>query len=352
MALNSYAGGRFEVVKRGYIGNSFDIDLHSAYPFIISQLPDISKGSWVKVAEVNQDALLGFYRVIVDIPPNKLTPLPFRLGPNLMVYPCGQFETYITNLEYNACFEDIDIKVIRGYEFYDKNPSFPFYNEIHRLYDLKKITPKEDFKYSLIKIIMNSLYGSFYEKHKQEDYYYTGKMFNPIYASLITSGTRALIWNMVKKYYKNIIAIATDGIILDTEPDLIPSNELGNWDLEASGDTIILRSGIYKIGDTIRNRGLSKVAHFSTPHGDFNDIFSYIKNVPELTKYSISSIRPRSMGECLLHTKKLSKEDINVFQNITYNIDINSDHKRIWNDNFKNGGEIFERNIDSLPLFL
>ena len=45
-AFNSYFGGRFEMIKRGFIGNAWLYDINSAYPYALSKIPDITKGSW------------------------------------------------------------------------------------------------------------------------------------------------------------------------------------------------------------------------------------------------------------------------------------------------------------------
>ena len=40
-------GGRFEMCKRGFLGNTWTYDINSAYPEAMRNLPDFSDGYWV-----------------------------------------------------------------------------------------------------------------------------------------------------------------------------------------------------------------------------------------------------------------------------------------------------------------
>jgi len=352
ISLNSYSGGRFEVIKRGYIEKAYSIDINSAYPFAMLNLLDIRHGKWKKVTEPDDEALMGFYFCKLYVPYMKLAPLPFRIN-SLITFPCGEFYTYITKLEYDKLKEDIDIQIIRGYEYYDNEPSYPIRDKILELYELKKNTPKEDFRYNLIKIIMNSLYGVFYEKtYTGEKTYKAGKMFNPVYASYITANCRMQLWDIIKKYQKHVLSCATDGLLLDKLPDIEYTKQLGDFSFEGEGETYIIKSGIYKIENKYKSRGVRKIGKLKTPFKSYNNIFDYIRDKPYWTIYPVIIERPLHLGECLLHTKTLNIKDINIFTKIKYNININSEKKRVFEDKFQYGKEIFEKHIDSLPILL
>lgn len=352
MYLQAYAGGRFEVLIKGRSMNCHSVDICSAYPKQIARLPDLRGGEWRKTKDVHEKALIGVYFARCHIPPMRVAPLPVRLSEALIVYPVGDFYTYMTKQEYEAFSDTIDIEVMRGWEYYDRALKRPFEAQVTQLYRKKAETKKKDFKYSLIKIILNSLYGSFYEKVKQDNKLYVGKMFNPVYATEVTAGTRAELWRVLNPYRNDIVSVATDGVVLKEKPDLPYSNDLGAWDYEGGGDAVVIRSGLYRIGDKMKNRGLKSMSRLKTPHGSYADIFEYIQENPTLQQYPITIERPLGMGECLVHTKTKTPEMINTWAKMEYTLDINTDLKRIWDDQYSQGGEIFSRSISSRPLIL
>ena len=99
--------------------------------------------------------------------------------------------------------------------------------------------------------------------------------------------------------------MATDSLLIYGKHDTLLSSELGGWSEELSGQTYVLMSGIYKIADKIRMRGIAvrRVGKILTPHGEYEDIFEYIKAKPQLTQYVITHERPVKLGEVLTHTK-------------------------------------------------
>lgn len=348
--LNAYSAGRFEVIRKGFIPNCIAVDINSAYSKAITELPDVTKGVWRKVTKYSADALVGCYLVKIDSMYMRAGPHRFRLKNGLILYPIGEYYTYITNWEMKVLKDDAYIKVIRGWEYYDNNPIFPFQNQINKLYKLKSETPKSEYEYDLYKKIMNSLYGSFYEKRKSGNEYISGKLFNPVYATLITAYCRMMVWKIIRDYEDSIVSVATDGIIMDKKPKIPYSKKLGEWSVEGKGEVVIIRSGLYRIGDKVRERGIRSFRGIKTEYGEYDDIFEYILDKPERKCYPILSNRPLNLGECLIHTKTKSVDDINVFKDMRYTVTINKDHKRMWDGEFNNGGELFDKEISSRPL--
>ena len=95
-AYNSYFGGRFEILKRGLVGQAYIYDINSAYPFALTKIPDITNGTWVKRKSIEPKALLGFFKIEADIPYVKHVP-PFAFRKESMVFfPSGKFVTFAT----------------------------------------------------------------------------------------------------------------------------------------------------------------------------------------------------------------------------------------------------------------
>ena len=356
--FNAYSGGRFEVLTKGYVGKCSLFDINSAYPYHILNLPDITRGEWRRTRDLHEDALLGAYLVKMRTKYKKLTPIPLTLPSGVISYPVFEAGIYTTKDELLAYDDAIDYEVISGWEFWpDGEIQYPFKEYIERVYEYKSQSAKDSYEYSLYKILMNSLYGCFYEKFLELDengdkQILSGKLFNPVYASLITAKTRIQLYNYAKSNMDDVIGFATDSVIFKGEPELQVSNKLGEWSLEQTGQTNVLRSGIYRIDNKLKNRGIKKAVALETPFGEFKDIFNYIQSRPFETEYPIIMRRPLSFIECLLRHKQFSTADINRFMELEYMININRDHKRRWDGTFEAGAEIFTRAIDSQPLVL
>lgn len=352
MFLNAYSAGRFEVVRKGFIPGCIAVDIVSAYSKAITLLPDVTRGQWRPTHKPTKDVEIGVYLAQISSFDTMIGAHRFRLKNGLIVYPMGTYTTYLTRWEYDVLKEDCHIKVLRGWEYFDNEPVYPFAEEVTKLFRLKQQTPKSEYEYDLYKKINNSLYGSFYEKVKQGDKYLTGKLFNPVYATLITAWCRMLVYKLMRDYADYVVSVATDGVILDKKPKLNYGSDLGQWSIEGQGELVIIRSGLYRIGDKIRERGIRSFQGIKTEYGEYGDIFEYILDHPKRQCYPIVSERPLNLGECIMHHNKLSLNDLNVFTPVKYTVTINKDFKRIWDGEFSHGGEIFEREIASRPLFI
>ena len=348
-AFQSYHGGRFEVTERGDIGECTALDLNSAYPYEITRLIDITKGVWRRTTYLNPEAHYGFYLATVDINYTHMPPLAMNAY-GTVIYPCGSWTAYFTKEELEALKGYGSYKIIGGAEFWPTELIYPFKDAIEILYEKKRNTPKSAYQYALYKKIMNSLYGCFYEKIKQTDgTFKAGLLFNPVYASLICANTRLELWRKGCEYGKGCVSMATDGLLIKGALDVEDTKELGAWGFDGIGDTTILRSGIYAIGDTMKQRCVIKAKTYRTPHGSFDNLFDYIRQFPDFKRYPVLNHRPYHMRECMIHNKMRTKEDINVFTDSELAFDLNTDVKRIFDVQDITGYELMNMRIKSKP---
>jgi len=352
MAFHSYFGGRFEVTERGNIGETTSLDIVSAYPNEIANLLDVTAGKWSRVTKFNEDTPLGFYLCRVTVPYLNLPPIP-RRWKGIVYYPLGRWGCYLSSDEIRAYRKDIDIEIITGYEFEPETIKYPFREAILTLFAKKQQSQKGTMEYKLYKIMMNSLYGAFYEKIRMPDgSIKTGQLFNPVYASLITSRTRIKLYEMIKKFENKVVSLATDGILVKGAVNMESGRELGEWEVSEPAETIILRSGIYSYGKTLKQRGVMKSKYFHTPYGDFDNLFDYILQMPNLQEYPILSHRPRHLKECARMSNPQALERINHFENVEIVFDLAKDNKRVWLNKPTSGRDLIEKHFTSMPWSL
>lgn len=349
MAFYAYKGGRFEVLQRGKFDQTVLYDIVSAYPDKIRRLIDVTYGEWRKTRDLHEDATYGFYICQVFVMPHHLCPLAYFLPNKVVCFPAGKFLTYLTKQEIEAYQNVADIQVLHGWEFYPSRIRYPFRRYIDMLFEQKQHYAKDDYKYDLVKKMMNALYGTFGEKVKYPDYYQTGALFHPAYFSMITADTRIQLYETARRYEQDVIALQTDSILFNGKVDLPVSKVLGGWSRENEGEAVVLQSGIYRLSGKLRLRGMQHGHDIIYRRKKYKDVFHVIAANPEPTKYPLTIVRPLHVRECMKQTGKHSLEDVNVWTRLKKTVNVNADVKRRWSEAFTRGGDIFTCNQQSEP---
>jgi hypothetical protein len=358
-AYNSYFGGRFELLKKGYFEQVYSYDIKSAYPYQISNLIDFSHGAWMEINSKtykpeNSNAYTGFYECKINCNESFFSPFIYKIG-ELNIFPNGKFKQFLTKQEIDFIrnnFEDSEIEIIKGYEFYpDSDYQYPFRTEIERLYEWKERETDEDIKYC-VKIFMNALYGKFIQV--SGDYNRTGKIFNPLYASLITSGTRIKLLELALQSPDDIIMFSTDAVHSLSKLKIPDKPKLGDFSNDFEGEGVYVMSDIYNLWNLKKQKTKNKLRGFSLAiEKDIDADIIMLKDIllsMQTDEYKYLTYRPYHLGECLLHTKKRKIEDLNIFGEVEKSIKVNGDKKRHWFDTFKNGKNCLKKSINSIPL--
>jgi hypothetical protein len=357
-AYNSYLGGRFELLQKGYFEKCYTYDIKSAYPSSIKDLIDYTKGKWYRCRnnKINKDAYSGYYLCSINCLEMNVSPFTRKIG-LLSIYPNGKFKQYLTKEEiefYRDNFKSVDIKIVSGYEFIADEILTPFKTEIEKLYAWKEKEKDEDVKYA-VKIFMNSFYGKTIQKSGDENF--TGKVFNPLWATDITSKTRLKLFKLMLQNIDSVIGTSTDSVH-SIEPLSIPkSPKIGDFSLDFQGEGVYIMSDVYYLWNTEKKKEKSKLRGFSlvkTKDMESSETKTLKQILEDMrgnkTVYEYTTKRPAHLGECLLHTKTKTIEDLNIFSSGKKSIKINGDKKRVWNSEFKNGKDCLKRNIQSMPL--
>jgi hypothetical protein len=345
LAWKAFYGGRFELIEKGYIGKCWLYDINSAYPYALSLLPDLTKGRWISINNLHLKAAVGFFHIRAHVDDSvKIAPFPFRTKDNRMIYPVGDFETFVTLHELRAVEGDprIRYEILDSQQFIqDKECPYPFKNFIEDQYykrlELKKMNDQLE---RAIKVVLNSIYG----KTAQRVNNVMGNIYNSAIAAYITGYTRAQLYRFVREHgiEKDIVAFATDSVAVKKEIPGLDSEKLGEMKLDKKADDVIyLSNGFYRFNGKWKQRGVGydrekkvEIAHLDTRIGNNGQL--YIAVATTRTTHIKSGIRfnrLRSIGKIDRYEKKIG---------------LSSDRKRHWLDDLNSLHE--HKKCDSAPI--
>ena len=318
LAWRSYVGGRFEIIRRGFIGKAYLYDINSAYPFALSKFPDISNGEWIKSKSINKNSLLGFFKILADIRDHKIvTPFPFNNG--RLIFPSGKFITYVTLAELLACESPDFYKILDSYQFISNSAQYQYQQFVENMYN-KRMSLKEanDDLERPFKVILNSIYGKTAQKINRR----IGNLFNPIIASFITGFTRAQLYRFVIEngIEKDLVSMATDSICTTKRLDC-NSDRLGEFSFDDSAsDVFFVQNGVYRFNNKWKKRGFGKLGNKTVEHAK-----TIIKNGKIIQV--LEQTRASRLRQCILENRI---QDIGKIDTFERELDLNADHKRLW----------------------
>ena len=345
IARNSFYGGRFELIQRGYIGECYLYDINSAYPYALTTLFEITDGKWFNSKKINCESKIGFFSIIADIDDSvKITPFPFRKKNRTICYPCGKFQTFVTLDEIRSIQGDCKIKVtiLDSWQFIpNKNCKKPFKDFIDEQYQKRlKLKQENNPLEHPIKIILNSIYG----KMAQRTNNVIGNLFNPVIASYITGFTRAELYRFTKKYNldKQVVAYATDSVACQKKIPRLDNKELGKMKLDKEDqDVIFLSNGFYKF-DKWKKRG---IGYDNSRKQEIEHINTFVDKEGNLC-IMVKTTRTTHIKSGILYNKL---KDVGKIEPYSKKINLNSDKKRHWDSDLESLNEKTKCNSYAIP---
>ena len=327
LAWRCFYGGRFELIKRGFIGECYLYDINSAYPYALTQIPDITNGKWFDGTKINPKSKLGFFHIRAIISDDvKIAPFPFKTQNDRIIYPTGEFETFVTLEELKSVFGDdrISYKILDSYQFIPaKNCEYPFRDFIETLY-YKRLKLKEE-KNPLeraIKVILNSIYGKMAQRVSNR----MGNLFVPVISSSITGFARAQMYDFMRKnrLENETVAFATDSLACTRKIPGLDSLDLGDMKLDKSGnDAYFLSNGFYRFNCKWKNRG---IGYDSTKKLDIEHLDTRIGEDGQLY-IVVQTLRNTHLKSGIIYDKL---DKIGKLEKYEKKIGLNSDRKRFW----------------------
>ncbi len=255
-AQSSYYGGWFEQFMHGYVGDVWEYDINSAYPYVIASLPCLHT-SGIHNGEYRQgagdpDTGGGEYTLVyctVSGSNPYIGAMPYRTYKGLISRPQKTKGWYwLHEIQASQRAGLVDDVVVERWVSYKPCKCTPPFNPstigIESLYQLRLDFGKNTPQGKSAKLVYNSAYG------KTAQSIGSPKYSNPVYASLITAGCRTLILEAIASHpngASDVSMVATDGIYFTSKHPSLPINKtrLGAWDETFKAGLTQLMPGVY-----------------------------------------------------------------------------------------------------------
>lgn len=266
----AYAGGRFETFRAGMVdGPVYSADINSAYPYILSTLPNLATGHWTHLkadsddpkdmAEALRGRRMALVRLSVAYGRDEQHAADFEGSPHrlfhrdtrgLISFPGAVSGWYHLPEAMLILNEDVanSAQIYRVHEawIFEDDGSYPF-EWIRDLYEQRRIwkadgNPAE----RAAKLGYNSIYGKLAQRVGGRD---DAPPWHQLeYAGAITSGARAMLYSAMASVGEGLIAGETDGVY-STQPFGGLANGkgdgLGQWEVDRYDGVFYVQSGVY-----------------------------------------------------------------------------------------------------------
>jgi hypothetical protein len=272
-ARYGYAGGRFELFKIGRTkGPIYSVDINSAYPYGIAQLPSLTEGEWTYEQSPKRIAKFGIYHVRLhskvgfDHSPG---PLFHRDREHNISYPWVTEGWYwapeVAPLVWQSQRGKLPgFEVVEGWHYSGATTRpFSWVNDTYQ--KRREWKAKGNASQLALKLLLNSLYGKMAQRVGWDEERNRLPPWHQLeWAGWVTANTRAMLYEKMKQIpWSDLIAVETDGIYTTYPPELLgiqDSAELGGWEVTQYDEIIYIQSGLawLRKGDdwTCKRRGL------------------------------------------------------------------------------------------------
>lgn len=247
-ARKSYFGGWFEIPCHGILpGTSWEYDINSAYPHVISSLPCLHHGEYSHGT--------GSYRGGSNA---EFTFARASLGGNDRCFGSGFNRSreghirrpartsgwyYLEEIQAGIRAGLIDDVQIHEWVTYHPCACVSPTARVADLYQKRLAVGKDTLLGKSAKLVYNSMYGKFAQSVGAAPF------GNWVYAALITAGCRIRILDAIATHPKKsagVVMVATDGVFFDSRHPTLPiSNRLGEWECKQRENLTLFKPGVY-----------------------------------------------------------------------------------------------------------
>lgn len=264
VAARAFFGGRFEQRAIGeFDGPIYGADIVSAYPAQCVKLPCLEHSTW-EWTEIEYDLERSSVKqacvrwTVNDTSANrKWGPLPVRMRDGTIVYPASGASGWTWLDEYLEARHWPQVQFGGAWLLKTDCTCTPF-ADVQRMFDERNRVGRKTGAGLTLKLAINSIYGKLAQSIGQP------RFRSLLWAGMITSGTRAMLLNVLRRYDGDILAVATDGVYSTSKPELDYGESLGQWEASEYDRITLVRPGIYwtepdELDDgNVRSRGLPR----------------------------------------------------------------------------------------------
>ncbi len=247
----AYGGGRVECFKYGHTDSlTWNYDERSSYPDKMRYLPNLAGGTWEnnKIGNLLPNSL---YKIYWEYPQGlPLYPFFYRDIFNSIKYPFKGY-SWVWYPELEKALKWVssmhgNIEIVDSWLFYPEDDTKP-YAFVEELYKIRSEWKKQG---RAAQVCLKFGYNSFYGKTVQRLGYTKESdrlppFFQLQYGGLITSGTRANLFDIAMSSPDSIIAIATDGIWSELPLPVTLGEGLGQWEEKILSSFTSIQAGVY-----------------------------------------------------------------------------------------------------------
>jgi hypothetical protein len=246
----AFAAGRFELVLAGHFhGKVYNYDIHSAYPYFATFLPNLAKGQWRRTSRFEEHKFAVYkIRYEADDPDSfRLYPL-FRRLPNSGVAWPYRVTGWYWQPEAELVKNDPDAEIIEGWVFDEDDATDRPFAFLLEYYNRRRILKNSGSaaEYTF-KLIINAIYGQLAQRVGWNRKDGTPPRTHQLeWAGFITSSCRAAVYKAGLQAGDKLISIDTDGIYsLAPIETLDLGDDLGQWEITEYEDGVFWQSGVY-----------------------------------------------------------------------------------------------------------
>lgn len=258
-AQASYYGGRFEVSATGLFETPvYEYDIHSAYPYAMTQLPCLEhmKVRYSRsLPEPGSALYLAHGKYSSRSTHHAWGTFPWRSKSGTICFPISG----------SGWYWSYEIEAKMGWQSFTPDKVIEFIPQCdHKPFDWVAAKYQERLDLGAtarglaMKLVLNSLYGKMAQSVGKPVY------SNPIWASLITSITRAKILRALQSDNDNspglhVLMVATDAVYSLVPLDLPISDALGDWSCDVHNMLHIIQPGVYFTDkdNVVKSRGIN-----------------------------------------------------------------------------------------------
>jgi len=332
MAMKSFNGAWFENFKAGSFPKTYRYDLVSAYPCVIKDLVDLSLGHWVNEVKRPKGALYGYVRCKVTVPKTYISPIMFRNQNGDVLHPHGTWSTHLTMIEVDwGRAHNGKVEIYDAWWFIPFTKVKKFEGVVNKFFAVKRDSKADSMEKWSAKIALTGMYGKFLQHRGGHG----GRLYNPVYATEITSQVRLQLADACMMNPESMIAVMSDCAVA-TQPLSLPlGKELGDWSKKGPDASLWIGPVQYEAeGQDYRFRRIPWR--------------KLLEEHPGVQDYDVVRNGPLTLTQAIALNRF---DDIGVFADMTITFNIRKlNWRRFWPSRPVKGGDLLTKQYDSRQI--